>query len=58
MFTVRMHALRILRLRDKFPAIMDAIDPGGDGDPYAELSDEEAGALREATLLGYPMRGW
>ncbi len=58
MFTVRMHALRVLRLRDKFPGIMDAIDPGGSGDPYVGLDDEERGALEEASLLGYPLRGW
>jgi hypothetical protein len=56
--TVRIHALRVLRLRDKFPAIMDAIDPGGSGDPYAGLNAEEAGALKEATRLGFPLRGW
>jgi len=56
--TVRIHALRILKMRDKFPAIMDAIDPGGSGDPYAGLNPEEAGALREATRLGFPLRGW
>jgi hypothetical protein len=58
MFTVRMHALRVLRLRDKFPGVMDAINPGGSGDPYASLDDEEQAALKEATLLGYPLRGW
>ncbi len=57
-FTVRMHALRVLRMRDKFPGIMDAIDPGGSGDPYAGLDDQERGALEEASLLGYPLRGW
>jgi hypothetical protein len=56
--TVRIHALRVLRLRDKFPAIMDAIDPGGSGDPYAGLNAEEAAALKEATRLGFPLRGW
>jgi hypothetical protein len=54
--TVRIHALRVLK--NKFPAIMDAIDPGGSGDPYAGLNDEERGALREATRLGFPLRGW
>lgn len=58
MFTIRMHALRVLRQRDRFPGIMDAINPGGSGDPYAELNDEEAAALREATRMGYPPRGW
>lgn len=58
MFTVRMHALRVLRKRNKFPAIMDAINPGGSGDPYAELNEEEAAALKEVTLMGFPPRGW
>jgi hypothetical protein len=58
LFTVRMHALRVLRRRNKFPAIVDAINPGGSGDPYAELNDEERAALKEVTLLGYPLRGW
>jgi hypothetical protein len=58
MFTVRMHALRILRNRNRFAAIMDAIDPGGSGDPFAELNEEERAALTEATLLGFPPRGW
>ena len=57
-FTVRMHALRVLRMRDKFPEIMDAINPGGSGDPYVGLDDEERAALEEASLLGYPLRGW
>jgi len=56
--TVRIHALRVLRMRDKFPAVMDAIDPGGSGDPYAGLNAEEAAALKEATSLGFPLRGW
>ena len=58
MFTVRMHALRVLRERNRFPAVMDAINPGGSGDPYADLNEDERAALREATLLGYPPRGW
>ena len=57
-WTNRLNALRILRQRNKFPAVMDAINPGGSGDPYAGLNDEESAALREATLMGYPLRGW
>jgi hypothetical protein len=57
-FTVRIHALRVLRVRDKFPAIMDAIDPGGSGIPYAGLNEEEQAALEEATRMGFPLRGW
>ena len=58
MFTVRLHALRVLRQRDRFPGIVDALEPGGSGDPYAELNEEEAAALREVSALGYPLRGW
>ena len=56
--TVRIHALRVLRIRNKFPAIMDAIDPGGSGHPYEGLNAEESAALKEATRLGFPLRGW
>jgi hypothetical protein len=58
MFTVRMHALRVLRQRDRFPGIADALAPGGSGDPYADLNAEEAAALREVSRMGYPPRGW
>jgi hypothetical protein len=57
-FAVRMQALRILRKRNKFHAVMDAINPGGSGDMYAELNEEERAALKEATLMGFPPRGW
>jgi hypothetical protein len=56
--TVRIHTLRVLRMRDKFPGIINAIDPGGSGDPYAGLNTEEAAALKEATRMGFPPRGW
>lgn len=32
-FTVRIHALRVLK--NKFPQIMDAIEPGGSGNTLA-----------------------
>lgn len=58
MFTARVHALRILRQHNKLPDVMDAVNPGGSGDPYVTLNEEEAAALREASLLGYPLKGW
>ena len=58
MFTVRMHALRVLQRRKRLPDIFDAIAPGGSGDPYAGLDDDEKAALREATRMGFPPRGW
>ena len=56
MFTVRMHAQRILR--DRLDAIVDAVEPGGSGDPYVGLSDEERDALLEITRMGFPVRSW
>ena len=58
LFTVRMHALRVLRARDKLRTVMEAVNPGGSGDPFAELNEEERAALTEATRMGYPLRGW
>ncbi|MCP5400849.1 MAG: hypothetical protein H6917_00510 [Novosphingobium sp.] len=56
MFTVRMQALRVLR--DKFPGIIDAVEPGGSGDPYAHLNEYEASVLKEIELMGFPMESW
>lgn len=55
-FSVRMHAMRVLR--DRFVDIVDAIEPGGSGDPYALLDEHESAALREATRMGFPLRSW
>jgi hypothetical protein len=55
-FLVRAHALRVLK--DKWPSIMDAVEPGGSGDPYAGLNAEEKLALEEATRYGFPPRAW
>ena len=56
MFTVRMQALRVLR--DKFPQIIDAMEPGGTKDPYAGLTPYEASVLREIDRMGFPMESW
>ncbi|WP_319511971.1 PKD domain-containing protein [uncultured Draconibacterium sp.] len=55
-FTVRMHAMRILK--DKFPQIVDALEPGGSGDMYAGLNEEERSALEEVTKMGFPPAAW
>ncbi len=55
-FSVRMHAMRVLD--GKFPQIVDALEPGGSGDMYAGLNDEEAAALREVTRMGFPPKSW
>jgi hypothetical protein len=56
MFTVRMHAQRVLR--HQLPRIVDAVEPGGSGDPYQGLSPEERAALVEVTRMGFPLRSW
>ncbi len=55
-FSVQAHAMRILW--DRFPAIVDAVEPGGSGDMFAGLSVEEREALREVTRMGFPPRAW
>jgi hypothetical protein len=55
-FTVQTRALRILD--GKFEGIVDAIEPGGSGDMYAGLTEEQGEALREVTRLGFPPRAW
>jgi hypothetical protein len=55
-FSVQAHAMRILW--EKFPQIVDAVDPGGSGDMYAGLSTEEREALEEVTRMGFPPRAW
>jgi len=55
-FTVRAHALRVLR--NKITQIADAMEPGGSGDMYAGLNQEEKEALKEATRMGLPVRAW
>ncbi|HEX2533653.1 MAG TPA: PKD domain-containing protein [Chitinophagaceae bacterium] len=55
-FTVRMHAMRVLW--DKFPQIVDALEPGGSGDMYAGLNEEEREALLEVTKMGFPPKAW
>jgi hypothetical protein len=55
-FTVQAHALRILQ--GKFEGIVDAVAPGGSGDMFAGLTDEERAALLEVTRMGFPPRAW
>ncbi len=54
--TTRAYAERVLR--NKIGQIIDAVDAGGSGDPYAGLNEEEAEALKEVTLFGYPLKSW
>lgn len=55
-FAARMYALRVLR--DKMDDIVDALEPGGSGDPYATLNAEQRQVLQEVTRLGFPIKSW
>jgi hypothetical protein len=55
-FCVRMHAQRVLR--GKLDQIVDAVEPGGSGDPFQGLDPEEKAALAEVTGMGFPPRSW
>jgi hypothetical protein len=56
MFTVRMHAQRVLR--HKLNRIVDAFEPGGNGNVFEDLDEEERDALVEVTRMGFPLRSW
>jgi len=45
-------------LEAKADAVIDAVRPGGSGDPFAELEEYERLALEEATALGVPLHAW
>jgi hypothetical protein len=48
----------LVLLGDKWPAVIDAIEPGGSGNPYAVLNAEQKVTLDEATRYGMPLRAW
>lgn len=56
LFAVRMNALRVLR--DKMDDIVDALKPGGSGDPYATLNAEQRQVLQEISNMGFPIKSW
>ncbi|MDR2253718.1 MAG: hypothetical protein LBD97_07685, partial [Bifidobacteriaceae bacterium] len=56
MFSVRMLAQRVLR--DKLDGIVDALEPGGSGEPETGLTGEELAVWREVTAMGFPTRAW
>ncbi len=57
-YSVRANALRVLRRGNRCDGLIDAIEPGGSGDIYAGLNQEERDGLAEATRFGFPPRGW
>lgn len=56
--TITMHAQGQRVLRNAFPKILDALDAGGSGNPYENLTKNEADMLRELTKMGFPPAAW
>jgi hypothetical protein len=54
--TTRVHGLRVLR--NAFPKIVAALEPGGSKNIYEGLTEEEKEALQEVTRMGMPPRSW
>jgi hypothetical protein len=55
-FTVQAHEMRLLD--GKFGGIVDALEPGGSGDMFAGLNQEQKEALVEVTKMGFPPQAW
>ena len=55
LFTVQAHAIRILR--DRFTDIVDTLEPGGSGDMFSGLNNEEREALAEVDTDGVSAAG-
>ena len=55
-FSVQAHAFRVLH--DKLPQIVDAVEPGGSGDMFTGLNEEERDALAEVSRMGFPPQAW
>lgn len=53
---VQLLGLRVLG--DDFDSIVDALAPGGSGDPAAGLDAEQRAVLDEVTAMGLPPEGW
>ena len=56
--TITMHVQGQRVLRNAFKKILDSLEPGGSGDPYAELNPDEAAMLEELTKMGFPPMAW
>ena len=56
--TITMHVQGQRVLRNAFGKILDALDAGGSGDPYAVLNPDEAAMLKELTHMGFPPLAW
>jgi hypothetical protein len=56
--TFSSQALAMRVLWNRFPQIVDALEPGGSGNIYEGLTVEERQVLAEVTRLGFPPKSW
>ena len=56
--TITMHVQGQRVLRNAFSGIVDALEPGGSGNIYENLTESEASMLKELTLMGFPPKAW
>ena len=56
--TITMHVQGMRVLRNVFEKIVDDLDAGGSGDPYAGLTKFESDMLLELTRMGFPPQAW
>lgn len=56
-FVPRARVMRVLGA-EGIAKVVDSMEPGGSGDIYSGLNDDEVDALKEATRMGFPKRAW
>lgn len=56
-FCPRVRAMRVLG-EEGMKRVVDNMEPGGSGDLYKGLNEEQCQALEEATRMGFPKRSW
>ena len=56
-FAPRVRVMRVLG-KEGIARIVDAMEPGGNGDIYEGLTPTQQNVLREASRMGFPIRAW
>ncbi len=56
-FAPRVRVMHVLKEKG-LERIVDNMEPGGSGNLYDGLTDEQAAVLRETTCMGFPKRAW
>ncbi len=56
-FCPRVRVMRVLG-EEGLKRLVDSMEPGGSGDIYAGLDEQQRQVLEEATRMGFPKRGW